>query len=83
MTPGKTGTTVAAGDFKQRCLQIMEEVRRRRLSITITKRGVPIAKLVPLEATDTTADSFGSMRGTVTYHGDIVAPDADEWPDDG
>ena len=41
----QTSNTVAAGDFKQRCLQLMEEVRRRRMPITITKRGVPIAKL--------------------------------------
>ncbi|HXB23695.1 MAG TPA: type II toxin-antitoxin system Phd/YefM family antitoxin [Gemmatimonadaceae bacterium] len=75
------GNTIGAGDFKQRCLQIMEAVRRSRVPVTITKRGVPIAKLVPLDGREDAPDGFGSLRGTVAYHGDITAPDLDAWPD--
>jgi len=75
---------VPAGDFKQRCLQLMDEVRQRRIPIIVTKRGVPVAKLVPLDEADAAADdSFGSLHGSVTYHGDIVEPDLDVWSDDG
>ena len=69
---------IAAGEFKQRCLQLMDEVRLRRMSLIITKRGKPVAKLVPV---DDAPDSYGSMLGSVRYRGDIVAPDADVWED--
>jgi prevent-host-death family protein len=40
---------IAAADFKANCLRLMEEVARERRPITITKRGKPVAKLVPAE----------------------------------
>ena len=36
--------TVPAGEFKARCLRIMEEVRTKRVSVLITKKGRPVAK---------------------------------------
>lgn len=70
---------IPAGVFKARCLQVMEEVRRGRAEVVITKRGVPVAKLVPVESTETKA--FDCMRGTAEMVGDVVAPavDAKEW----
>ncbi len=40
--------TVAAGQFKQGCLAILDEVAEQRIEVVITKRGKPLAKLVPL-----------------------------------
>jgi prevent-host-death family protein len=40
--------TVAAGAFKTRGLAIMDEVRTKRETVVITKRGHPVAKLVPV-----------------------------------
>lgn len=34
---------IAAGEFKARCLAIMDEVQAKRETIIITKRGKPIA----------------------------------------
>jgi antitoxin (DNA-binding transcriptional repressor) of toxin-antitoxin stability system len=48
------------------------------MSLIITQRGKPVAKLVPV---DDAPDSYGSMLGSVRYRGDIVAPDADVWED--
>jgi prevent-host-death family protein len=39
--------TIAAGEFKARCLRIMEDVRTKRTPVLITKRGKPLAKLAP------------------------------------
>jgi antitoxin (DNA-binding transcriptional repressor) of toxin-antitoxin stability system len=58
----------------------MDEVAQQHTSLLITKRGTPVAKLVPVEAEAT--DPFGSMRGTVAYLGEIVASDADSWFED-
>jgi prevent-host-death family protein len=78
--PPGTVRSVAAGEFKQHCLQLMDEVRDRRIALVITKHGTPVAQLVPVD--ENAADGFGFLAGTVTVHGDIVAPDTDEWGDD-
>ena len=64
--------SMPAGQFKARCLRVMEEVRRRRQPVVITKKGVPVAKLVPADAP--TADVFGCMAGTAEILGDIEGP---------
>ena len=68
---------IPAGEFKARCLQLMEEVRTTRRPIVITKRGQPVARLVPVD--EAIPSIFGRMRGTVTIHGDIVGPTGEEW----
>ena len=40
---------IPAGEFKAHCLKLMDEVQAQRKSIIITKRGKPIAKLVPYD----------------------------------
>ena len=73
-------TTIPAGEFKTHCLKLMDQVRDKHTEIVITKRGKPVAKLVPVE--DTVPDIFGCMKGTVTIHGDIVAPTGEQWDAD-
>jgi prevent-host-death family protein len=68
---------IPAGEFKARCLKLMEEVRATRRTIVITKRGKPVAKLVPVEEEATSI--FGRLRGTVTIQGDIVGPIETDW----
>jgi len=71
--------TIAAGEFKARCLAIMEEVRARREPIVITKRGQPMVKLVPV--TRGRDEIFGFYRGRLKITGDVVSPalSAEEW----
>jgi len=73
----KLRNTVGAGEFKAKCLQLMDEVSERHVSYTITKRGKPIAKLVPIE--ETPIDFFGCLKDTVTITGDIVSSVEVEW----
>lgn len=73
--------SISAAQFKARCLQLMDDVQTHHAEIVITKRGRPVAKLVPVD--EEAPESFGFMRGTVRYHGDIVAPDHESWADDG
>ena len=72
--------TIAAGEFKARCLQLMDDVNRDGVEVIITKRGQPVAKLVPVTA-PVPVDIFGSMRGTVVINEDIVNPDPASWGD--
>jgi len=64
--------TMAAGEFKAKCLQVMDQVRSTRTPIVITKRGKPIAKLVPAEEYRSTA--FDSLKGKIEILGNIVSP---------
>jgi prevent-host-death family protein len=63
---------VAAADFKANCLRLMDEVAQQRRPIIITKRGKPVAKLVPVE--EKPIDLFGRMAGSIKICGDIIGP---------
>lgn len=60
---------IPAAKFKAQCLALLEEVDPD--GIIITKRGKPIAKLIPL-GTDA-ASLIGSLRGKLKIKGDIVS----------
>ena len=61
-----------AGKFKAQCLTVMKEVRATREPVLITKRGRPVAKLVP---PDTSPDDFiGRLEGIIRVVGDIESP---------
>jgi prevent-host-death family protein len=68
---------IPAGEFKARCLKLMDEVQATRRPLVITKRGRPVAKLVPVE--DEVPSLFGRLKGTVTIHGDIISPIEQDW----
>jgi prevent-host-death family protein len=71
---------IPAGEFKAKCLQVIDEVQRLRMPVIITKRGKPVAKLVPL---DEHLESFvGSMKGTMEIIGDIISPIDVKWEAD-
>jgi prevent-host-death family protein len=40
--------TVQAGEFKARCLALLDEVAEQRTELVVTKRGVPVARVVPI-----------------------------------
>lgn len=69
--------TITASDFKARCLELLDEVARTREPVIVTKRGKPVARLVPLEN-----DHAIALEGSVRYGGDIVEPVDDEWDAD-
>jgi prevent-host-death family protein len=73
--------TMAAGKFKVHCLKVMDEVQSKRQAVLITKRGKPVAKLVPVEKAKD--DIFGFYRGKIKINGDIVSPafSPEEWGD--
>lgn len=39
--------TIPAGEFKAKCLRLMDEVSETGVPIVITKRGKPVSRLVP------------------------------------
>ena len=71
--------TVSAGTFKAKCLSLMDQVQAQRTELVITKRGKPVAKLVPIE--EEPRNIFGCMAGTAKILGDLLEPvvDPDDW----
>jgi prevent-host-death family protein len=68
---------VKAGEFKPKCLELMDAVAQTGATIVITKRGKPVARLVPV--VDPSTSIFGFAKGAFEELGDIVAPVASEW----
>jgi prevent-host-death family protein len=72
---------IAAANFKAECLRLLDEVANTRHPIIVTKRGKPMAKLVPVDTSP--RDPFGCMAGTAKICGDIIGPIEDlEWTGD-
>jgi prevent-host-death family protein len=64
--------TMPAGEFKARCLRVMEEVKKYRTPVLITKKGRAVAKLVPPDSQG--SDVFGCMADTARIVGDVESP---------
>ena len=68
---------ISAGQFKAQCLKLMDEVKTRHEEVVITKRGKPVARLVPYEKTPVPIHGF--MKNTVMIIGDVVSPTGEKW----
>ena len=69
-------TTIAAGEFKAKCLKMLDEVEVKRKTLVITKRGRPVAQVLPMPPKK---ELFGAMRGSGVIVGDIVSPLESDW----
>lgn len=66
--------TIPAGEFRARCLALVDEVNETGEEIIITRRGKPVARLVPVER-----ETWKSLIGSVTWQDDIISPIDEEW----
>lgn len=76
---GGRARTIAASEFKARCLELLERVRAGE-ELVVTKRGTPVARVVPIETARPGVSLRGSWSNRLVISGDIVQVDwADEW----
>ena len=61
-------------EFKSKCLSVLKDVNRQKKRVVITKRGKPIAEVVPYNPEDKEVP----LKETVTFIGDILSPVAEE-----
>lgn len=71
---GRKPRQIAAADFKARCLSLLDQVAEQGDVLVVTKRGVPVAKVVPVESRWSS-----SLKGSVLHQGDLVSPLGEEW----
>ncbi len=65
--------TIAAGEFKAKCLAVMAEVNATGRPVLVTKRGKPLARVLPLEER-TQQESPEAIFGCLSH---IFPPGAD------
>jgi len=63
---------VPAGEFKARCLALLDLVSETGEELVVTKRGKPVARVVP-------AEEPPSLSGSVVWEGDLIAPIDEDW----
>jgi prevent-host-death family protein len=65
---------VSISEFKARCLAILEKVRRTGRGVLITRRGEPVAEVVPPQPHRQAQDWLGAGASTGCITGDVVSP---------
>jgi prevent-host-death family protein len=72
---------VPISQFKAKCLALLEQVRKTREPIRVTRHGKPVAEIVPPTVQVDRNAMFGSMKDCTNITGDIISPanEEDEW----
>lgn len=65
---------VAISKFKAQCLSLLDQVSKTKRPLRVTRRGRPLADVVPAPSEVSEASWIGSMSGTIEIIGDIVSP---------
>ena len=69
--------TMSAAEFKAKCLDVLDQVAEHREAVVVTKRGKPVAQVVPIIRRP--KHLWGAMRGEIEIRGDIVSPLDVKW----
>lgn len=69
--------TIAAGEFKATCLELMDQIARTGSELVVTKRGKPVVRVSA--ATTQVESPWGFLAGTIVRHGDVVSADPEAW----
>lgn len=68
--------TLPISKFKATCLAVLKDVNRQKKRVIITKRGKPIAEIIPVD----NQKKEKPLKETVLFIGDIVSPvSQDDW----
>ena len=68
---------MAVGEFKAKCLTVFEEIRTKKEKVIITKRGEPIAEILPFSGK--IKDIREELKNSILFEKDIVSPLDEPW----
>jgi prevent-host-death family protein len=68
---------MAAGQFKARCLAVLDDVAETGIAVVVTKRGRPVARVVPIDPREKS-----DLKGSVVREGDLLSPIDASWSAD-
>lgn len=69
--------TIAVSEFKATCLKLLDRLSKTRQNLIITKKGKPIAMVVP-PPPQKKHSLFGLFKNDLSITGDIVSPLGEE-----
>ena len=73
--------TISISEFKATCLAVLDRVKRTGQPILVTRRGEPIAQVIPPLPAERSKTWLGCMAGRARIRGDVISPatEASEW----
>lgn len=72
--------SIAISKFKATCLSVIDQVNRSGEPILVTKRGEPVAEVIPASSSSARARRLGQLAGSGRIVGDVISPIVeDEW----
>lgn len=78
--PLKAKLSINISEFKAKALRLIEETAQKGKCYIITKKGVPVAQVIPIESIRDKKSSYGSLKDFIEVVGDIVHFDSsDDW----
>jgi prevent-host-death family protein len=66
--------SLSVSEFKSKCLAVLQDVNKQKKRVVITKRGKPIAEVIPYDPREKEIP----LKDTVLFMGDIISPVTDE-----
>ena len=73
---------ISKSKLKSKLLSILREIESEDTEVIVTDRGRPVAKISKYQASPTTEELFGDLRGQVRYFEDPTASTIEEWGDE-
>lgn len=68
---------IAAGEFKAKCLALLDDVAKTHEQLIVTKHGKPVACVIPyLEEEQAVRNP---LKGSVIFEADLVSPIETTW----
>lgn len=77
MTMSERVLQIPAGEFKAKCLALLDEVAETGRSVVVTKRGRPVARVSPVKASPPRP-----LLGSVLKERDLMTPIQERWNED-
>lgn len=74
----KAHQIIPIGQFKAKCLKLLQEIAEKHTTLTVTKHGKKLVQITSFTNTEPKT-FFGCMHGTVTIQDDITKPLDIEW----
>jgi prevent-host-death family protein len=69
---------IPAAKFKDACLRLIDEVSKHGMPITVTKRGRPVVRVVPVRA----AEGPRTLLGTIVHEDEDIFSTGEVWDAD-
>jgi prevent-host-death family protein len=66
--------SIPISEFKTKCLSLLEEVNATKTPLRVTRRGKPIADVIPPSLESAERHWIGSMAGQMEITGDVLSP---------